>query len=59
MPVVPIKVESRSFVMLQNHGYETITISKWKVSTNFPLVDISVNFIEGRLLSFAKKDLKV
>lgn len=59
MPVVPLGVESKSFIILENHGYDAITISKWKTATHFQSVDISVNFVEGKLLSLAKKHLKV
>jgi hypothetical protein len=59
MPVVPLKIESRIFIILENNGYEAITISKWKTSNHFPMVDISLNFPEGRLLSLAKKHLRV
>jgi hypothetical protein len=45
MPVVPLGVESKAFIILENHGYDAITISRWKTSTHFQSVDISVNFI--------------
>lgn len=54
MPVAPLRVESRAVVSLVNHGYDAITISKWKTSNTFAMVDIAVNFVEGRLLSLAK-----
>jgi hypothetical protein len=59
MPLVPLNIESKFLLSLENHGYDAITISKWKTSTIFQFVDLKVNFIEGKLLSLAKKKLKV
>jgi hypothetical protein len=59
MPVVPLGIESKAFIILENHGYDAITISKWKTTTHFQSVDFSINFVEGKLLSLAKKYLKV
>lgn len=59
MPVVPLGIESRAYVMLENKGYDAITISKWKTTSHFQSVDVAVNFVEGKLLSLAKKHLKV
>lgn len=35
MPVVPLNLESRIYIMIENHGYDAITICKWKTSNRF------------------------
>ncbi len=59
MPVVPLGVDSRGYVYLINEGYDAISISKWKTSNHFPMVNLNVFFSEGKLLSLAKKILRV
>lgn len=59
MPVVPVRVEARACIVLENHGYDAITISKWKTTNSFTMVEVTANFLEGRLLSLAKKSLKI
>lgn len=59
LPVVPLGVEAKTRIQINNNGYEAITIYKWKLSNNFQFVEIHVNFIQGRLLSMGKKSLSV
>lgn len=59
MPVVPLNLDSRMYIMIENHGYDAITVCKWKTSNHFPHTEIKVNFVEGKLLSLAKKSLRI
>ena len=59
MPIGPVGIESRAFLLLENHGYDTITISRWRVSNCYPALDVQLLFHEGKLLSLSKKYLKV
>ena len=45
MPIAPLGIESKSILVLENHGYDAITITKWKTSSHFQSVDVGVNFI--------------
>lgn len=59
LPIVPIKTESKSIVDIENYGYEAVSISKAKFAHTMQGIDLKFTFLDGKLLSLAKKRLKI